>query len=189
MTGPWIAAWVALAVVSVVTTVLVLGLLRRFTVVLHDVEYQLVSRDRLGGVSVGGALPSFEVTSQLGLTVSSSELVDGPGIMLLISQDCAPCESLVDELADLGRSPTQAPLVAIGQYLDSSASRALSGIDLFLDVTAFERMNISATPFAMAFDSRGIVLGRTVPNSAESLRELETVLPREVISADPTPAI
>lgn len=186
MTGPWIIAWLALAALSVLNAVLILGLLRRLSVVLQGVENQLLSGDRLGGVSVGGALPSFEVTNQMGATVSSSDLVAGPGILLLVSQECAPCESLVEEIAGLGRSPTEVPLVAIAQHEDGFGRRAFSGIDSFRDVTAFARMNISATPFAMAFDSRGIVLARTVPNSIKSLRELETVLNREVISADLT---
>lgn len=131
MTGPWIIAWVSLASLSVITAVLVLGLLRRLTLVLQDVENQLLSGDRLGGVSIGGALPSFEVKNQMGGTAPSSDLLGGPGILLLVSQDCAPCESLVQEIADLGRSPTEVPLVAIAQHHDGFSRLTLSGIDSF----------------------------------------------------------
>lgn len=181
MTGPWIVALVAVASLSLVTAVLVLGLLRRMTVLLQSVEGQLQSGDGLGGVPVGGAVPSFEVVNQVGHVLSSSDLMAGPGILLLLAQDCAPCESLIDEMVYLGRSPTRVPLVAIAQLHEDVAVVPLSGIvDSFRDVTAFEKMSISATPFAMAFDSRGIVVSRTVPNSIKSLRELETALNQEV---------
>lgn len=183
MTGPWIIAWVALALLALVDAVLVLGLLQRLTLLLQSVEDQLLSGDRLGGVPVGGPLPSFQVKDPMGRVVPSSDLIGGPGIMLLVSQNCAPCERLLQEMTDLGHSPTDIPLVVTAQHQDGADPGAPTFRGVFRDDTAFDRMNIAATPIAMSYDSRGIVIARTVPNSIKSLRELEIGLSREGVSA------
>ncbi len=181
MTGPWIAALVAVAALSVITAVLVLGLLRRLSVVLQGVEQQLRAGSHLGGVPEGSQLPAFEVIDAAGKPIESSRLLTGPPILLFLSAGCTPCESLIIELAAEVQPVARTQLVAILQS-EAAIDAVIPGVMLVADATAFQSLSVSTTPFAMAVDRDRTVVARAVPNSIESLRQLERTLGTEVVA-------
>jgi hypothetical protein len=183
MTGPWIAAWVATVCLSIVTAALLLGLLRRLTSLLQSVEGQLRSGAALGGVPVGMKVPTFDMQDGSGSIRRSSDVLVGPAVLLFVSHDCSPCVELLRDLEGHAEGPGRAQLLVIGQR-DAHLTRTSLPRDAFADVNAFARLNVVVTPFAMAIDSAGVVAARTVPNTLESLRQLELAIREEVIHVE-----
>ncbi len=180
MSAAWVVAFAVVGTLSFATALVVLGLLRRMAAVIQGVEQQVRSGAFLGGVPTGWLIPPFEVQDGDGRSLSSA-LFQGPGILLMLSSDCDPCEELLEEIRGHAERPTTVALFVVLEQGDSVRIPALPGVAAYKDVTAFQVMNVTATPLAMAFDARGVVVARSVPDSVSSLRELERSFKQEVM--------
>lgn len=182
MTAAWTVAFVAVATLSFLTALVVLGLLRRMSVAIQGVEQQVRAGTFVGGVPTGWFIPPFNAKDREGRSITSAALLRGPGILLMLSSDCDPCRELLEEMQSQTARPTTVPLFAVLEEGDLVSFPVLPGVNAYIDETAFRAMNINATPLAMAFDQRGVVVARSVPNTIGSLRELEGSLGQEVVT-------
>jgi hypothetical protein len=180
VTGPWIVALIAVAALSVVTATFVLGLLRRIAVLLEGLEYR--ARTATSGLPVGTRVTSFEAVDDTGGTVRSEELLKGPGILLFVSEGCAPCLALLQKLAAHEEPLTRIPLFAIARGDIGLNAADVGRLTVFRDGTAFHALNVATTPLALAIDAEGDVVAASIPSDLESLRELEGMLEKEVVA-------
>lgn len=180
MSTPWIVAFGALWVVTLLLAAVVLGLLRRVGTVLESAEVAAASAIAGGGPGVFGAapgtrLPAFEATTEEGRLVDSAELLREGGVFVFMERGCEPCKQLAGKLDGVGARIDGVPLyVVVG---DGQAGRELS-LPPSLTVLyqhdgavsgAFESR---ATPQAFAVDSTATVVERIVPGTKEHLGQL-----------------
>ena len=177
MTGPWIAAFSALAALVVVLGLVLLGLVRRIAEVLEEAESRLRSQPQimdLGGLAPGTRVPPFDLSDAQGAIVSFAELGGEPFIAAILSPGCAPCKTLAEELGGAGDADLGASLVVITE--DSAEGRALplpSGLRVLYqrDEAASHALETKAYPFAFALDGDLTVIAKDTA-SMETLRQL-----------------
>jgi hypothetical protein len=183
VTTAWIAAFAALWTISLVTAFLVLGLMRRISNVLEGVEQRLRGQPTHGGLPIGSTVPKFEASSEGGRIMSSQELMIRANVYLFLSAGCSPCERLAKELQDASDSTARWPLIVVYDTPESAEVARLSdGTRTLHDGSrsVFRAFEIDATPFAVAVDRAGTVIGNAVPNSIDALNDLVETLGREV---------
>jgi len=179
MTAAWIAAFAALAAVVALLVVVVLGFLRRATVLLEEAEARLATfttHVTTGGAPPGTLIPDFTVEGAGGEVVTSAELFESGGVVLFMSSGCDPCRSLAATLSSQayraevqlyvilddspeGRRFPAPPAMAVLFQLDRAASRAFSSV---------------TTPQAFAVGAAGIVLDLLVPATEQDIERLAT---------------
>lgn len=176
MSGPWIAAFVVLALAVVAVGVLALGLLRRSASVLEALE-----ASRAGalagpsGLPPGTRVPTFAGVDRSGAVVTRDELARGASVFLFLTPTCAPCRTLADELARRAPVHLGVPLVVVVQ---SSPDRD-PGLPATTDAVVFDpdasigrAFDVNGYPYALAVDDDGVVTGGKVPGSVSDLRAL-----------------
>ncbi len=95
MSGPWITAFVAVSFATLVTLLLVLGLICQLGGILERVEMLLLDAEGsapLHGLPVGSPLPSFEVRTVGGGMISDADVRGHPWIFLFLDAECTPCQ-------------------------------------------------------------------------------------------------
>ena len=175
MSGPWIAGFVALWVVTLLLATLVIGLLRRVNNVLETAERRVASAPGvpgIGGAAPGTAIGAFEADLD-GATVSSQDLF--PAVFLFLATGCAPCLELAPQLGSLGREVDGVPLYVVLE--DTPEGREFPVPPEVPVVYQRERavsdaFETHATPQAFAVDATGTVVEQTVPGTTKQLREL-----------------
>ncbi len=177
MSGPWITAFVAVSFATLVTLVLVLGLVRQLGGILERVETLLLDAEGsapLHGSPVGSPLPSFEVRTVGGGTISDAHVRGHPWIFLFLDADCTPCQALIDDLSRGDVSPLPVPLYVLVEGAAEEEGRLPAwSVAISPEETALPRLfRSSVRPNAIAFDARGVVVERGTPNSVEHLREM-----------------
>lgn len=183
MTTPWIAAFAALWAISLVTAFLVLGLMRRISNVLEGVEQRLRGQAPHGGLPIGSAVAYFEARGEDGQIITSEQLMSRGNVYLFLSEGCSPCEELARELQAAPDLTTQWPLaVVFDTPRDVQVARPSPGNLTLFDSSrsVFRAFDIDATPFAVAVDGTGTVIGNSVPNSIGTLKELVEALGSEL---------
>jgi len=176
VSGPWIAAFVALWLLVLVLAFLHLGLLRRILPVLEAAErHGHGGLPGLGGLPAGTPLPDFELETEAGDPVHVRDLRDRQAVWLLASPGCAPCEALAAELREAGEAALGVPLVTISDVSDTGRTLGLPpGVTTLFqrEGAAAEALRTDATPHALAVDTRGVVVATTTPNTLDDLRAL-----------------
>lgn len=178
MSAAWIAAFVALAALSVLTALVVIGTLRRVSVVPQQAESrlrELPSDFGPGGLPTGMFIPDFEAVTGEGARFTSADLRGIPSVLVFLSSGCAPCRTLAAELEDATAARLGVRLLIV--LRDSSERRDL-GLDSTLefvfqsDGAVSRAFATSATPHAFVIDPTGIVVASGTPNSVRGLEEL-----------------
>jgi hypothetical protein len=120
MSGPWVAAFLALAGLSLFTLAVVVGVLRRVLPVLE------AAADRQAAPAADGPRPG----APLPATVTAAELTrDGPAVLLLVDEGCEPCRELLAELrADGVRLDSARLYLVVGDDADLGALPAGPGL-------------------------------------------------------------
>jgi thiol-disulfide isomerase/thioredoxin len=175
VSGPWIAGFVALWVVTLLTATLVLGLLRRVNMVLDSAEKRLV--DSMAGAGFGGAAPGttiapFEAALN-GATVSSDELV--PGVFVFMSTACEPCKALAKELGKVGERVDDVPVYAVFEDTPDAREYPLPPNVRVLyqrERAVSTAFDTTSTPQAFAVDATATVVEQMIPGTAKHVREL-----------------
>lgn len=180
MTTPWIVAFVALWVLTLLLAVVVTGLLRRVTAVLERAEARVAGTaappDR-GGLEPGSHVPPFVVRDDAGAPVPSEDLLASGGVVLFMDADCDPCQRLAEELAQVGDTLDGLPLVVV--LREPAADLTLPpGVPTLYQPnreasTAFRNI---ASPQAFAVDAAGVVRERAIASRLEDLRRLAHAL-------------
>lgn len=174
MTGPWIAAFVALWVVTLLTAVVVLGLLRRVNTVLDSAEKRLAAAmtPGVGGAAPGTTIGPFEAALD-GATISSDELF--PGVFVFMSPGCEPCKGLAGELGKIGDRVDDVPVYVVLEDTPDARELPLPANVRVLyqrERAVSAAFDTNATPQAFAVDRAATVIERAVPGNAEHVREL-----------------
>jgi hypothetical protein len=170
----------------------VLGLLRRVTTVLEAAEAAVAGAldvPRAEGAAPGTRIPPFEVTTDGGRSVESTELLREGGVLVLMEAGCEPCRQLARELDGVGERIDGVPLHVVVE--DTPAGRELPlppGLSVLYqrDGAVSQAFGSRATPLAFALDPTGTVLERTIPGTRRHLRELAARC-REAASGRPVP--
>ncbi len=178
MSAPWIALIVVLTITVVLLAVIVLGLLRRVSGVLEAAEFRL--RDAglggsVGGAAVGTKVGAFSVVDREGATIPSAHLLQRGAVLVFVEAACEPCQHLAASLRSGATIGASSPVYAIAPVEERSHDWDL-GTEV---VVVFQReravsevFDNIATPQAFAVNAEGIVVDRSIVNSAARLREL-----------------
>lgn len=146
MSGPWLAAFIALWIVVGVLAVTVVALLRQIGV-LHQ-------RIAPMGTHFAGEGPELSsVAPSVGIDWSQSALT----VLLFTSRTCTLCHELKPSLDVFRR-----------QYRELR----IRTVDLEEDAGVFDAMAVRSTPYVVTVDGAGVVRGRGVANSLEQIEEL-----------------
>lgn len=187
MTTPWIVAYLALAVLVLVQSAVLLGMLRRVLPTLTRLDQAGVGTPSGHGLAKGllpGQRPgAVELTDVSGAFVQLSDvLATKPSVVLLVSGSCEPCGEL---LTDLAKSPWGQPdvnLIIITVATDAVPEVASQCGGLLLrqgpGLPASEAFDSNAYPHAFAVDRSGVVRANLIPDSSASLQAVaETLRP------------
>lgn len=185
MSGPWIAGFTVLWVVVLLLGVILLGFVRRTSLVLERVEAMLrSSMDGISGLPRGSRLPRFEARTQAGAPLTHESLMGQRAVIIFIGPDCTPCEVLADELVRVADPPTAVPIYAVMTSLDGTTGDVLdmgphvtAVVDEADDVSAAFRIGMS--PYGFALNESGILVDRAVTNSVEDIQRLAQALEPE----------
>lgn len=182
MSGSWVVAYVVLWVAVLLCTTVLIGVLRRVSVTLERAEELLSSAASgmvLEGLPPRSPLPTFEATTAEGDPFADADVRGSPAIFLFLDPGCGPCEALAREL----RASDDVPVATIYVVLERSAEPTFdlgpAPRVLYQENRAVSRaFRSSVTPNAIAIDSRGVVVARSIPNSLEELTELSVMASR-----------
>lgn len=168
----------ALALVVAVLSVIVVGLLRRFSEALERVEQRLTAAASIPetGLQRGQRVPSFTVRTAADVLVQLP--MDGPllSVLVLLEPGCVPCDSLAAELDQGGWLVGDVPLFVV--LPDGPASRAMapntSGAHIVYQAerAASKAFEVNVSPVAFAVDSAGVIVDNIVPDGTGALLEL-----------------
>jgi hypothetical protein len=179
MTTPWIFAFVALWVLVVLLGLLVLGTVRRATLVIEAAEANLgaAARASLGGLPVGSNVPAFSAPIVgSGAAFTQVDLQGGVAGVVFLSRSCEACEELAGGLAR-GRVPRTlgVRLIVVTDEPQSAAAFARSAeativIDEEREVA--HAFDVRIVPRAFVVGDGGVVLAVGRPNDWGELHRL-----------------
>lgn len=174
MSGPWIAAFAVLWVVTLVIGFAVLGILRRVSAVLEAAEARLSAQNELGA-PVRSIVADFQLYDERGRVVLARDDVADPVLLLLVEPGCGACRELVQELDGTGASLDGVPFAIVIE--DSHRGRAFAlqdGVRVLYQRhgDVFHAFRNRATPQAYVIDTGGIILARRIPASVRDLQEM-----------------
>lgn len=177
MSGPWIAAFVVLWTVVALLVFLVLGLLRRVSGVLEGAEMRLRSSPismLTGGLAIGEVVEAFSLTDAAGKSVRSDALLANGAVIVFMEHDCEPCQALATSLREWEGSRFVRPVFVALNEAERGEWDLGEAVTLVYqdDRQASEALQNNATPQAFAVDSSGVVVAKSVTNSAAALTEL-----------------
>lgn len=182
MSGPWIAAFMALWVVVILVTVVQIGFLRRATTVLEAAEAALKGspNTQLHGAPPGTVIPEFRLRDDRDLIVRFSELARSAGIYLLMSATCEPCRRLADDLGSVNR-----PIDGVHLFVIFDEPKQRLGLPSTVTVLyqiasgASSAFQSTLRPQAFAVDGNGVVVDLAIPHSVRDIRALAMAIEDE----------
>lgn len=175
MTGPWIAALVALSALVFLLTLLVLGTLRRITPLLERTEAWLAAAPpHQSGLSPGTAVPPFVAVDNTGETFTTADLRGSRTLVLFLGSGCQACDRFVGDLR-AGLAPdVGARLIVIAEDPEEARDLAASGVRVLVQ----EEHSLSRVfqsdriPHAFVLGEEATVIASSWPNDWEGLRNL-----------------
>lgn len=181
MTGPWIAAFIALVILVLIQTAFLIGLATQTIGVLARIQ-KLVGNvsleDMFHGLPVGSPLPAFAAAHDQGPPLPAAG--DLPTrLFLFLGGDCAPCDELLNNLRtetlDLG---AVRPIVVVDQHA-SSAMLSLVPNDWTVLTERHGDMSTSlrvrVTPYVYTVDGHDIIRATGIPNTVAELAAFAAV--------------
>jgi hypothetical protein len=175
VSAPWVAAFAALWLVTLLNTAVVLGGLRRIANVLERAEARLPGEEPSLGAEVGSAVDPFLLFDENGGEVAWQEFVREPTILLFMSPDCVACRDLAEHLVGPREQVDGVPLVVVMDDTRKARREPLpSGLTVLYqrDEAATRALRNRATPQAYVLEPSGVVLTRRVPATLGDLRDL-----------------
>jgi hypothetical protein len=178
MSAPWIAASIALWAVVVLLGLIVLGTLRRITIVLERAESHLRTSPEgagPGGLESGTKLPDFEGITLEGSPFTRDHVLGTPAVLVLLSRNCPACRALEKDLAERDLFGLEARVIAVvGEHADAERLATVTGLEVVLqrDRSIARAFSSSATPHAFAIDASGVVIRSGTPNTFDALARL-----------------
>jgi peroxiredoxin len=180
MTGPWVAAFVALWVLVIALGLLVLGTLRRLLPLIERSEEVISSaakRLAIGGLPRGTTTPTFMAEQVNGATFTELDLRGSSSVVLFLGSGCKACAQLVDDL-EKDRAPDLGVrlVVVSGDRTEAQMLASSEEATVLVDEQqVLARIFQSAVaPHAFMIDEHGVVLASGVPSDWEDLRHLRS---------------
>ncbi|MEX2646212.1 MAG: redoxin domain-containing protein [Gaiellaceae bacterium] len=176
MSIAWVVAFVALCVVVLVIGALVLGVLRRITPLLEEMESRFASLAVGGvpGLKPGSQLPRFTAKTTDGSKVGSPDLLGSPLVFVFLNSNCRPCETLAAELRSTSSFDPDVPLIVVLDFPDGQQlAEGLPYRVLFQRRRSVSKsFGVVGTPHAFAVDATGTVVASEITNSVAQLEVL-----------------
>lgn len=175
MTGPWLAAFVALGGTVILLAAFTLGLAHRILLVLQRVDAALhdtLARPDTVGLPTG--TPAPRLPTAVPATTETSGEAKGGHLLLFVEAECEPCRVLADDLRrhrpDLhGLRPVVVSTGATEWLLP-----ALDEWTIVADPnrSVFDAWQVEGTPLAFAIDTEGVIRDKEFPNTADDVSRL-----------------
>jgi hypothetical protein len=187
----WAIAVVVIAVAVLGLTVLMLGVLRQVTPLLESVNAHLEEvnarletasasqyKISLPGFSTGDPLPAFTARNSHG-KVTNTDLLGKSVILTFLSAGCGPCQLIGRQLGTEGAGDLADRLLIIAAEGEPAALGLPPDLPTLIEDNHEVKaaLTVMGTPFAIAVDAEGIVLGMTPPNSRADLDQLAALIP------------
>jgi hypothetical protein len=153
MSGPWIAALVALWVLMIVIAVGLLGLIRIVTSRnTRTADHGLGS---LSDLQAGDRPADFEAAGLDGASITMRALRGGRRVLLITQHGCPPCRRIIDEIAAAG-SGSLSPqiLVVVDDAHSVSQAHRRSGVTIAVDQNGSlaRAFGVNGAPLAFLVD-------------------------------------
>jgi AhpC/TSA family len=180
----WIVAFGVLATCVLLTSVVLLGTLRRINGVLEQAEARLADMPATrgpGGLEPGSLLPAFAVQRFRGGVVTDGDLRGSPAVLLFLSSSCPACSALIRDLKrDAAGIPVPVYIVAKDERdVNSLGLEELANVLIQPNHELAIAFRTSTTPHAFAIDRTGTIIAADTPNRLGQLRELVRPVLRE----------
>ncbi|HYZ77307.1 MAG TPA: hypothetical protein VE596_08015 [Gaiellaceae bacterium] len=169
MSAPWIAAFAVLWLTVLLLTFTMIGIVRRIGGVLEGIEQRMTASPGEFGAAVGSTISPFEVVDADGREVAFDQLVAEPTLLLVMSNHCAACTALAEQLEGVGGSIGDVPFVLVTNAEPEVPYPATLRVLYERDGAATKALDNRATPQAYVLDPTGLVLDRKVPGSLRDL--------------------
>ncbi len=177
MSAAWIGAFISLATLVLLLTLLVVGLMRRISSVLERAEQVLVRSDTFDlkeGLQPGDFVAAGDAVTSTGRPWSTSEVRDDAHVIVFVDPGCPPCDNLIDELMTGPQLPRAVNLVLVSPDIDMRLASLSRRYTVLRDTNhALSRaFGTSVSPNAFAIDAGGVVAAQEIPTSMEALNRL-----------------
>jgi hypothetical protein len=193
VSAPWIAAFAVLWATVLVLTFTMIGVIRRIGGVLEGLEGRISAHQPDFGAAVNSTVSAFDLVDAEGRRVPFGELVTEPTLLLVMSEHCAACTTLVEQLDGVGASVGGVPLVLVTNAGPETSHPAGLRVLYERNGEATNALDNRATPQAYVLDATGLVLDRRVPGSLAHLEEMAREQRRRAengaVAATDTPTI
>jgi hypothetical protein len=172
VSAPWIAAYAVLWLAVLVVAFTMLGIVRRIGGVLEGLERRVAGVAPDFGAAVNSTVSPFDLVDAEGRRVAFDELVAEPTLVLVMSNHCAACTTLAEQLDGVGAAIGGVPLVLVTNAEPETPYPAGLRVLYERDGEATTALDNRATPQAYVLDPTGLVLDRRVPGSPAHLEEM-----------------
>jgi len=177
MNGVWLASYVVLWVLVVVSSLLTLATLRQLGLVYARQGGSLGALQTPEGLPIGESLPATEVFDVLGVSRSLVPISTPFALVLLMSPTCQVCEALIPALPMFARGvKREAELLVIltsGDHNEGIDAWHMADIHHAIEPALVDLLRVPATPYALAIDREGRVASKGIVNDVE---QVESVL-------------
>lgn len=177
MTTPWTIAFIALSIVVATMAVLLLGLIRRVTDVLSQVEALLSSgmpghRGHQGGLHIGDTAPPLPNMPNMPAEPTSTD--ETVRLVVFLEAGCEPCQVLVNDIRRRRFNATPNHAIAVLDHAEAFNDPLPPGWTVLSDVEhrLFNAWQVTGTPTAFTIDRHHTIRDRDFANTTKDLHRL-----------------
>lgn len=177
MSGPWIAALVALWMLMIVIAIGLLGLIR--VVTSRNTGHPEHGPGSLSELGAGDRPAGFEADRLDGAPITRRTLSAGRWVLLIAQRGCPPCRLIIDEIA-AAASGSLSPqlLVVVDDAHSVSRAHRLSGATIAVDKNGSLRRAFGANGAPLAFlVDQGEIVHVIIPAGLHDLLALNNEQP------------
>ena len=161
MSGPWILAFAALAVLVIAQSIVLLGLVSKVTIALERAEVHSSS-----GPQPGTPLPMLELEDADGAPAAIGE---PPLVLLMLNPGCGPCARLLDRLNKTKTAPPGRVVAIIDVAARPVPAPPWLTVLYQRDGTSDRALRLDRTPLALTVDTDARITATRVPVNAADL--------------------
>lgn len=189
MSGPWIAAFLALTIVVLILAIVVIGLMHRTITTMRSIEFSLAPVHSNFGPQVGSLAPPMPPTPGVGEPLESAPAWS---LTVFLEIGCDPCRVLA---LDIQRHDWDGGVrnILISDDPQLVQPHKLPGWTVQIDSSGetSHAWGVTGTPAAFLTDPAGRIRSATHPNTSSDLRRILRLVSEAKLSGgeeNPTPA-
>jgi methylamine dehydrogenase accessory protein MauD len=186
MTGIFLASYMVLWALVVVTALLVFLLYRHFGVMAMGTA-DGVQRD---GLPIGSVVSDFEAVTADGTKHTWRSRVNAPHLLVFAAPDCAPCAKLIPHLNSLVRHRPDLQVVVVAAGPESVARRIMDKFHPPFQALADDgrgvhtAFRVRVTPFCFVIGADGVVQAKGLCSDHERLADLMRTAGLDHVASD-----